>query len=631
MTQPCARLRQRAALLVSVAPGRAADTWGALTAALAGTLPAGWRVAHVVRDGPAALRAAIQTLTTGDLEDLVVVLLHPQFHADLLTPIVRETYAALAEHAPHVGVAVRSSWYDDAGYINALADMLAARLGSLPPDVAPDHLRFEVSTPLVHAADERGTRHARRTAELVVARLGWPADRWSLAPAGSPTADADGAITVPLPFPADVPVGDGAPWVGVLRRLVLHGPQPAVAGGAPPLLGPRPVGDAPATLVLLGACLASDLGPGAGPALRYSDSGAFADRPHSRKALRACLDRLCADVPGCELLLWSTCQRLELYAWLPDALAPGARACLEQRLREPLFGEPTPGLEVNVLRDAAARHHLARTACGLNSGLPGDRDVLTQLQTACHMAEAAGAAGTRVRALVDEAVALARELHAGAPWGQFSVGYCAAALTRICEVHGLRYDRLRHVVIGGSATSRSVLSTLVEDHGVPHRQLTLVYRDHHGQMRQLRAALGGGRRLRVHAYDDAAVLRAMADADLVFFGIDQIEPVLHGAALAGVRDLRARPLILVDFNSAGSVAGIEHLGTVRVWTARDLDRAVAAHAAVTISRTGFGPALADAEARIASAIGAPPTSGGLTATPGASDTDFASPGRSWRP
>jgi len=91
------------------------------------------------------------------------------------------------------------------------------------------------------------------------------------------------------------------------------------------------------------------------------------------------------------------------------------------------------------------------------------------------------------------------------------------------------------------------------------------------------------------------VLRAIADADFVFFGIDQTEPVLDAALLRGLRDVAARPLTLVDFNQFGSIAAPDELGGITLWSAKELDEAVAAHAAVTITRSGFAQALAEAE------------------------------------
>jgi glutamyl-tRNA reductase len=374
--------------------------------------------------------------------------------------------------------------------------------------------------------------------------------------------------------------------------------------------GSTPDDARPAELVMIGASVTNGRGYGREATQQSSDPEALAcAKARTRKALRAFLEWTRTETPLCEAFVWNTCQRIELYGWLPASEDAAARAHLLDRIQGALFGvEPPSGLRVNMLANRGARHHLLRTACGLNSALPGDRDVVAQLQTACRIAQCAHTAGPRAAALVDEATALAREVNTMTAWGRFSAGYCAAALARICEVDGVRPDRFRHLVIGGSTTSRAILSTLVEEHAVPHRQLTLVYRDHHGQMRQLRAALGSGRRIRVHAYGEESVLRAIADADFVYFGIDQAEPVLDAIALVGLRDHAVRPLTLVDFNTSGSVSGTECLGPISLWRAKELDQAVAAQAAVTSSRSGFAGAVAEAEAWILRSLGPEPES-----------------------
>jgi hypothetical protein len=133
---------------------------------------------------------------------------------------------------------------------------------------------------------------------------------------------------------------------------------------------------------------------------------------------------------------------------------------------------------------------------------------------------------------------------------------------------------------------------------VPPHQLTLVYREHHGQMKLLRTALGQGRRLRVHAYTELRVVRAIAEADVVYLGIDQAEPVLDPSGLGDLRDLAARPLTIVDFNSFGSLRGDVVPPGVAVWNAQQLDEAVAAGAAALRRRDEYRGAVAEAEAYI---------------------------------
>jgi glutamyl-tRNA reductase len=637
---PVRRGRQSAVLLVAGDRAAVPDDLADLGDALAAALPAGWSVSTVVRDGPSAIAESVRGIAARGAEELVVIPLHPQFTSTVTGAILRDLYGALRRHGLHLGLTVRSSWHDDAGYVHALARDVARRVEAQGVDPRTTYLRFETSRQEPEDEGETGTyrQHVRCTAELVVDHVGWPADRWLLqsvsslrsSDAGACPLGADHVLVCTLPFPAN---GDGddrvapgvvpADFADVLRSIVLHGPQPVSGNGhgAAPLLVPAPPSrDEPMRLVMIGASVANGLGLGRGPTIRYSDPHAFRLVKRSRKALRTCLEYAREHTPLAEAFVWNTCQRIEVYGWLPAAIDAAEQAEIGGSLRSALYGAEPAGLEVNVLEGGDAWHHLMRTACGLNSGLPGDRDVTAQLQAAGRLAQCAGTGGPHVAALVDAAVAFARDVHAGTAWGRFSTGYCAAALTRICEVDGARLDRFEHVIIGGSTTSRSILTTLSEEHGVRPRQLTLVYRDHHGQLRQLRAALGSGRRLRVHAYGEEPVLRAMADADFVYFGIDQAEPVLDAAALIGVRDLAARPLTLVDFNQFGSITGADALGPITLWSAKELDVAVAAHAAVTITRSGFAEALADVEERIlarlpASVLESSEVAAGLRASP----------------
>lgn len=603
-----ARGRPCAALLVSGAPLGPPDGLVELGDALGAALPVGWSVFTAARAGPSSVADAVRAVAACGAEELVVVPLHPQYLPTVTGAILQDLYAALRRDALHLGLSVRTEWHDDAGYVQALARDVVNRVRTGNADPGSLYLQFQIPRHAPEDEREAGAyrRQVCRTAGLVVERVGWAADRWLIRATGAAERAAhpdDGArvVVCRLPFPEETLAAgaERARFGEVLRGIVLNGAQPAASHErAVPLLPAAPAvvstRDEPMRFLMIGASLANGLGAGRGPAMRYSDPQPFAQVKRSRKALRAALDHARDQTPLAEAFVWNTCQRIELYGWLPAGVA-GDRVRLVASLRDALFGDAPAGLAVNVLEDRDAWHHLMRTACGLNSGLPGDRDVTAQLQTAGRIAQCTKTGGPRTAALVDAAAALARDVLAQTAWGRFSTGYCAAALTRVCEVDGVGLDRSRHVVIGGSTTSRSILTTLVEEHGVPHRQLTLAYRDHHGQMRQLRAALGSGRRLRVHAYSEDAVRRAIADADFVFFGIDQADPVLNANLVRGLRDFAARPLTIVDFNQFGSVKGPQHLDPVQLWSARELDEAVAAHAAVTITRSGFAPALAEAE------------------------------------
>lgn len=584
-------------------------------AALAAVLPEGWEVFTLDTGTRPSVASLLDRMIDEGIEELVVVPLQPQYSALGTGAFMPALYRALRRRGRRLSVAVRAAWYDDAAYVSALARLIAedARAKGLRPERSG--LRFLA----------RGVGHdswraqVRRTAELTAQRLGWPAERVQVDFVGSGGGGVCGTgcgiggsgevLEVELGFAAaaagaaDRSLHTYPPFVAALRHIVLHGakPLPSAKDARTPLLGAGAEPDAtvePASFVLIGVSLAGGLRDGNGPAIRHSDPTAFGRVRKSHKALQSFLAWVRERTPVCEAIVWNTCQRIEFYGWLPESGGAAARDRLIRRIRTELFGSEPDGLEVNVLRGNDARHHLLRTACGLNSDLPGDRDVAAQLQTACRLAQCAGTAGTRAMATVEEAVALAGRVSAETAWGEFSTGYCTAAIARVFEVDGVMADELRHVVIGGSTTSRAVLSALTEQYRVPPRRITAVYRDHHGQLKQLRAALGNGKRLRVHSYLDERVLRAIADADVVFFGIDQTEPVIEASALLHSRDLAARPLTVVDFNSFGSIDEDADLDGVRLWTAGQLDQAVAAHVAIMTTRAGFARAAEQAEARI---------------------------------
>jgi glutamyl-tRNA reductase len=275
-----------------------------------------------------------------------------------------------------------------------------------------------------------------------------------------------------------------------------------------------------------------------------------------------------------EALVWNTCHRFELYGWLDGEESDGGCTVAQIR-REMLRGLDTD--EVNVLFGASAWHHLMRTIIGLNSGLPGDKDIVEQFLSAHQTAERCGTAGPRLRALVEEVMHLTEQAGQQTTWGRNTVGYCYAALDRITRVLDRRLANCRHVVIGGSATSRAVLRTLFEHFEVRENDATLVYRAHQGgRTKQLRSAIGNGRRIRTDSYASREVLHAITEADVVYYGIDRDEPVLSGDDLRGMRDFLARPLVIIDFNTLGSTRNASGIPGVTLWTAERIDAEVEA-------------------------------------------------------
>lgn len=616
------------------------------TAALVELLPDGWQVLSGLRYGQPTIEYSLGQLES-DVEELVVVPMYPQFSEVTSGVILCEVYRVLGGMQRPIDLATRTSWHNDGGYVNAQARLIASFLSSF-------ELRHQESQLLLlaHELESVAGRpgliyesQVDQTAELVLERLGWPAHRASVVYLDDGTSQESSrfdlgqrlrdlarsgekkVVIFPITFPVNrrenqeslkyrcpefFEANGGRLFVGpyldvygpfmtAVKNLALRGTRSVAPGmvGTVPILAPRvgaePVESSPKSLVMIGASISGKLRAKHGPDVVHSPAGVFCKVKKTRKELRAFLDWVREETPVEEAFVWSTCQRIEFYGWLSESDAAAEHRWPVAEIRRRLYGAEPEGLKVNVLFGVEGWHHLMRTACGLNSALPGDRDVLAQLQTSCRMAERVGTAGVRAVNLVESAVALAEEVRENTLWHRFSRGFCAAALSRVHDLIGADLERCRYVVIGGSATSRSVLSTLSERFHVPHRQMTLVYRDHHGQMKLLRSAIGHGKRLRVHSYSERNVLRAIAEADFVLFGIDHAEPVLSAEMLAGKRDFSKRQLVVVDFNDSGSVVDLDTIKGITVWTSGDLERAVESYADAMCANSQFAKAQEQAE------------------------------------
>jgi ferrochelatase len=620
-------------------------------AALQKTLPANWRVFTAMRYGQPAIADVLQQIADAGISELVVIPLYPQFSQTTSGTVVQEVYRVLKERALHINTTTHSSWHDDASYVNAQARQLA--------DYITDHNLTPKSAFLLFSAHglpvsyiERGDpyqRHITNTVRLVRQRLGWPESRCSLAyqsrlgpaewlkPAAGTvlrelleTGEKQIAVC-PISFTVDCletleeigmeyrdfvasrggtlhlspALNADDRFINALKNLATRGPQPVLDWGEKhaPLLDfaaeAQPEQDQGLDqLVLLGVSLPSVIGPGQGPELVYTDEDTLAcvKKPHDE--VHGLLKAIHSEGLVREAFFWNTCHRFECYAWLPSSHGT-ERDCAVADLRQRLFGAAADSPAINTFFGADAWHHMMRTIAGLNSGLPGDKDVVEQFQTAFRLAESAGAAGVRSRTMVEEAVGVARAVRAETAWGRLDPGYCFAALERIHESLPLKLANCRHVIIGGSTTSRSIIQTLYEHYDVKEPSVTLVYRNHQGgQMKLLRKAVGHGRRLRVQSYNTSEVLAAIADADVLFYGVDRDEPILTAEMLAGLRDFNERPLTIIDFNTNGSTAGVRELPGVTLWDADQLATEVEAYGNTMATREEFPAVVREAEAWI---------------------------------
>lgn len=624
-------------------------------ATLQQAMPRGWRVFGAMRYGRPSIPDTLKEIERAGVEELVVIPMYPQFSGTTTGTALREVFEYLQGDGHSIHMTTRASWFDDHGYISAQTQLLDqyARSSGLTPDNC--YLLFSThSLPVSYVKNgDPYPEHVKRTAALVGQRLNWPADRMALAFQSrlgpvkwlKPYTDEvlldlarqgeKQILVCPISFTTDCletleeidvryramveredtelylcpALNTFGPFINALKQLSLRGPRPmrcAARAVKTTTVKENRTADHNAdrdSLVMIGLSLRGRLGQGKGPAIAYADTDML------RSAKRPACDvppllRTIVKTSGlAEAFLWNTCHRFELYAVPAEAHADPQE--LAGKVGELVFDGVVPdGVRLNVLCGADARRHLLRTACGLNSGLPGERDILDQLHAAFRLAEKAGTTGAITRHLVEEAASLDAELRETTTWGRFDPDYTHVALQGVARAGDLDYAPAGIVVIGGSTTSASVLQTLTRRFNVPSRQLTLFYRGHKhgGHLKLLRKALGAGRRVRVQNYTEDCVMQAIADADVVIFGIDREDPVLDGITLRGARDFSARPLTIIDFNMFGSTTGITDLPGVHVFPLQALEKEAQACADAICSDPDFLEAVEQAELHIAGLV-----------------------------
>jgi len=293
--------------------------------------------------------------------------------------------------------------------------------------------------------------------------------------------------------------------------------------------------------------------------------------------LRQQLGALAPSVDRCpavqELVPLSTCYRVELYAHMAPNV-PNARATLVEMLaaahdvdRDDLDDH------LYVFAGDEAVRHLYGVACGLDSLVLGEAEILGQVGGALEAADGAGIAGPVLRLLFESAVRAGRRARAETRIGASPATASSMGLALARETLGdLRGCRV--LVVGLGQVGLQALKVLrgqgVTQIGVANRSRRLADEV---------AATAGGR-----AFGLDELREALAWADVVVTATGAPETVIvHADVAAALAERPERPLVLVDLAVPRDVdPTVGRLPGARVFDVDDLraglDAAAAARA-----------------------------------------------------
>lgn len=236
-----------------------------------------------------------------------------------------------------------------------------------------------------------------------------------------------------------------------------------------------------------------------------------------------------------EVVLVSTCNRVEVVAWAPagQPVVGELLALLSRESGVPAEDLARHGYEFEGL---AALRHMLQVACGLDSMVVGEPQILGQLRRAYLVAAGVGAAGPNLRRLFPRLLAAARRIRreTGLSRRALSVAHAAVALAR--KIFGDL--RGRAVLVLGSGKMAELAARQFAAHGAA--ALAVASRTYSHAL-DLAERIGGT----ALAWEEA--LSFLRKADVVVTATGASEPVLRKADVQqAMRARRNRPLFIVD-------------------------------------------------------------------------------------
>lgn len=259
-----------------------------------------------------------------------------------------------------------------------------------------------------------------------------------------------------------------------------------------------------------------------------------------------------------ETVILSTCNRTEIYAQLED----GAGARLTDwltRLRS--ADDPDVRARFYTHQGEAAARHLFRVACGLDSMILGEPQILGQIKQAYELAQESAVTGQHLHRLFQYAFLVAKLVRTDTAIGEnpLSVAHATVLLARRIFAD---FRTLTPLLIGAGETSELVAHHLHEQGA---RRLIIANRTF-SHAHTLAERFGG------YAIGLHEIPAHLEEADIVIASTGSLEPILTQAAVAAAFKTRKhRPLLIIDIAVPRDVEpAVAKLADVYLFTIDDL-------------------------------------------------------------
>ncbi len=262
-----------------------------------------------------------------------------------------------------------------------------------------------------------------------------------------------------------------------------------------------------------------------------------------------------------EVVLLSTCNRTEFYVITNDGGSDRVQAWLQDErnldhsFRDSLF----------TLRGDDAIRHIFRVACGLDSMVLGEPQILGQLKDAFRDAQKTDALGSKLSLLFQHTFAVAKKIRTDTEIGASPVSVASAAVNLASQFFA-GFKKHTALLVGAGATIELVAKHL-HKRGIGRLFVAnrSIERAHH-----LAGQFGG------FALPLSEIEGTLPEADILITSTAATEPIITLPQMqAAVKARKRKPIFAVDIAVPRDIAaGVADLNDVYLYTIDDLDKVI---------------------------------------------------------
>jgi len=275
---------------------------------------------------------------------------------------------------------------------------------------------------------------------------------------------------------------------------------------------------------------------------------------------RAC-ERL-TDIDGVhEAVLLSTCNRTEFYVITSD----GGRGRLQNWLRDERGLDPGFANSLFTLDTEEAIRHVFRVACGLDSMVLGETQVLGQLKDAFRSAQEAGTVGQHLGRLFQHTFSVAKKVRTDTEIGANPVSIASASV-RLAQQFFAGFEKHTALLVGAGVTIELVAKHLV---GKDIGRLFVANRDV-DRARNLASKFGG------YAVPLSELEGTLPEADILITSTAAPEAIITANMVRkAMKTRRHKPVFAVDIAVPRDIeAEVAKVRDVFLYTIDDLQKVI---------------------------------------------------------